>query len=114
MSFSFVEYGRQRIQTYLENRKGGLRHRERHGRDPWVGELGVATTSELKMHTIQSAFQPARRRIMSRCMIQSSDIFKMTDVCRRCLLLTCRNFECPLRVRLRQSGMAALSPFLPQ
>ena len=67
----------------------------------WVGELGVATTSELKMHTIPSAFQPARRRIMSSL---HDPIIRHFQDDRRLQEMSAANLpklECPLRVRLQ-------------
>ena len=66
MSFGLVENGRQRVEADLENREGGLRHRERHGTDPWIGELGVGNRPRAEDACNTSAFQPVRRRIIVR------------------------------------------------
>src|SRR6266576_5944742 len=66
MSFGLVKNGRQRVEADLENREGGLRHRERHGMDALDWWIGCGRCQRAEDARNRSAFQAVRSRIMGR------------------------------------------------
>src|ERR1700730_16247669 len=45
------------LKADIENREGGLRHRERHGADPWLGGLGGSECPRAEHARNREAFQ---------------------------------------------------------